>query len=413
VAQFDSSYYPGPAPESFDASGGNVLFEGDMSDFDGDTIIGLAYGDEIKFDDVDLSNFSYSYANGMLSFGPSYQLFLPGVQSGQLAASGFNFFGHGFNYHSVSITISSQPADLPDFNADGHGDLLWRNVDGSVSEWQFNGSPLATQPLVDTFDSRADLSWSVVDTFDFNGDGRSDILWRNIDGSFSIWNATSSGFAENSYTDRSVSSDWRIAAVADTNGDNKDDVLWQRSDGAISSWLSTGTGFVENSYFHESPGSAWKVVGAADFDGDSHPDILWRNDDGALSIWSGTSTGFQQNTYFNSTVDNGWHVQALADFNGDGQSDILWRNANGGMTVWVANGRSFYVGFINNSVPTAWHIAGVADFNNDGRADIAWQNDNGSISTWQGDSYAFFVGPVYSGSVDTGWHISGHSYGVI
>src|SRR5437763_969275 len=30
-------------------------------------------------------------------------------------------------------------------------------------------------------------SWSIAGTADFNGDGRGDILWRNIDGTVAIW----------------------------------------------------------------------------------------------------------------------------------------------------------------------------------------------------------------------------------
>ena len=47
---------------------------------------------------------------------------------------------------------------------------------------------------------------------DYNGDGRSDILWRNSNGAISIWQSTGTGLAQNSYYDSSVGNDWSIVA---------------------------------------------------------------------------------------------------------------------------------------------------------------------------------------------------------
>jgi len=70
-----------------------------------------------------------------------------------------------------------------DFNGDGFSDILWRNADGNVFIWLMNGSQ---------YFSGADLgnvstSWSIVGTGDFNGDGKDDILWRNTNGNVFIW----------------------------------------------------------------------------------------------------------------------------------------------------------------------------------------------------------------------------------
>ncbi|HKH28490.1 MAG TPA: hypothetical protein VKA61_09170, partial [Sphingomicrobium sp.] len=36
-------------------------------------------------------------------------------------------------------------------------------------------------------------SWQVVETGDYNGDGRDDILWRNSNGAFTNWLAQANG----------------------------------------------------------------------------------------------------------------------------------------------------------------------------------------------------------------------------
>jgi probable HAF family extracellular repeat protein len=71
-----------------------------------------------------------------------------------------------------------------DFNGDGMSDILWRNTtNGDVGIWLMNGSQ---------FLSLADLgvipvSWQIVGQRDFDGDGKADLLWQNSNGDTSIW----------------------------------------------------------------------------------------------------------------------------------------------------------------------------------------------------------------------------------
>ena len=306
-----------------------------------------------------------------------------------------------------SAQTSILSTSLADFNGDGHTDLLWRNVTGALSEWQVGGN--GSQLTIDTYDANVDPSWKVIGTFDFNGDGRSDIMWRNTDGTFSVWNASGTGFTPNSYT-TSVGTQWAIAAAGDVNGDHKDDLLWQRGDGAISLWQSTGSGFTQNTYYHASVGIDWKVAGLADVTGDGKADIVWRDDNGAVSVWDSTGTGFTEGSYFVGGVPTSWHIEGLGDFNGDGKADLLWRNDGGAISIWLSTGtgfaqNSYYDASVNNS----WHIAAVGDFNADGKSDILWRNDNGAFSTWQSNGTGFAEN-VASSTVPTSWSVAGHDF---
>ncbi|MBF0593185.1 MAG: VCBS repeat-containing protein [Nitrospirae bacterium] len=84
-------------------------------------------------------------------------------------------------------TPSSSTVTNKDFNGDGIGDILWQNTrtgmvyiylmnkDGSI---QSSGSPATV----------ADLNWKIKDINDYNGDGKSDILWQNTQtGLIYIW----------------------------------------------------------------------------------------------------------------------------------------------------------------------------------------------------------------------------------
>lgn len=311
---------------------------------------------------------------------------------------------------SVQLVASPNAAHaLSDFNGDRHGDILWRNANGAVSEWQLTGDIRGDQARAGVFDAYADLSWRIVETPDWNGDGRSDILWRNTDGRISVWEAQAGGtFRQSAYNDGSVGNAWAIAAAGDTNGDGKDDILWRNQDGSISVWTSSGAGFQQNSYFHGSVGTSWKVAGLADLNGDGRADIVWRNDNGALSTWLAGASGFRESAY-NDRADPTWHIAALADFDGDGRGDILWRNDNGAVSMWRSNGSGFDQSVYNAMVATGWHVSTVGDFNNDGRADILWRNDDGRLSTWESTETSF-VQNVYSNAVGTDWSIVGHQF---
>jgi hypothetical protein len=409
----DDYFVPHLGADVMIGNGGNDRYSGTMADFDGDTIRGFDIGDSFRLSDAYLSTFDYHVENDRLLFGTSdeYSVALPGVGLDPLVASEFTSYIRGvYVFHELTLAYANQPVNLPDFNRDGFGDVLWQNVSGEVSEWQLSGRPTANVATVTPLHAVVDASWKFVDTLDVNGDAQSDILWRHVDGTVSVWTSTGSDFTV-AYTGVPFGSEWRIAGVADITADRRDDLVLQRADGVVALSASTGSGFGPATLLENAAGTQSHVVGAADFNGDRRPDLLLRDDAGALSIWSGTETSFVA-TYFNSSVDRSWHIQGLADFSGDGQADILWRNDSGEVSIWSASEGSFNVAYRNKGVPTDWSIAAVADFNNDGAADLLWRNDSGTIATWEaagGGGVSFTV--VYENSTpDSSWNVLNHDY---
>ncbi|HEV2044407.1 MAG TPA: VCBS repeat-containing protein, partial [Sphingomicrobium sp.] len=253
---------------------------------------------------------------------------------------------------------------------------------------------------------------------DFNGDLRSDILWRNDGGLISNWLGTDNGgfIINDPNALNSQALNQSVAGVADFNGDGRDDLLWRGTDGWLSVWRSDGTGGWPTYYDPYSGAGVggsgppryqiaqipldWHVAGTGDFDGDGRDDILWRNDNGSISNWLASSAtaavgGFivnDANAF--SQVPTSWHIAGVGDFNGDGRDDILWRSDAGQLSNWLgqANGA-----FANNdanaftAVPTDWHVIGTGDFNGDGRDDILWRSDAGQLSNWLGAATGGFV----------------------
>jgi hypothetical protein len=71
-----------------------------------------------------------------------------------------------------------------DFNGDGMSDVLWRDTSGNVAIWEMNGTSILNQAT--SFVSQVPLVWSIVGSGDYNGDGKSDIVWYN-GGNVAIW----------------------------------------------------------------------------------------------------------------------------------------------------------------------------------------------------------------------------------
>jgi subtilase family serine protease len=262
-------------------------------------------------------------------------------------------------------------AATQDFNGDCRSDILWRNSSTEqVYEWLMNGTTYSGSgsPGSPTSD------WVIQGAGDFNGDGKADILWRNTTtGEVFIWLMNGTTFTSSGSLGY-VSSDWTIAGVGDFNGDGKADILWQNSSGEIYLWLMNGTtiaggGIVNN----VSPG--WSVAGIGDFNGDGMADILWRNTTtGQVYVWlmNGTTIASMGSP---GTPSSDWSIAGVGDFDGNGTSDILWQNSTTGQVyIWFMNGTTFPSSGSVGYVSSGWVIQGVGDYDGSGRAGILWRN---------------------------------------
>lgn len=296
---------------------------------------------------------------------------------------------------------TSRASRTGDFNGDGFGDLLWRNYSdagyvGVVTDWLSSSSGSWT----DNWGNAAawmDTAWKMNGVGDLNGDGRSDILWRNDNGTIGEWLGQSNGgFSGNANVAYVVSTDWKIAGVADFDGDGRADILWRNDNGAVAEWLAQAGGtFVGNPAVNSAVGTQWKVAGVGDFNDDGRADILWRNDIGTVTDWLAQSNGgfIGNDSNVNITVGTDWHIVGTGDFNGDGRSDILWRNDNGQLTEWqgTAAGGFVTVGMPGYAIPTNYRVALIGDFNGDHYDDILLQDPAGNVVEWIGQAGGNFT----------------------
>jgi protocatechuate 3,4-dioxygenase beta subunit len=268
--------------------------------------------------------------------------------------------------------------DRRDFDGDGKTDILWRDAKGNVTLSLMNGQDISSSSFI----ANIWIGWGIVGTGDFNGDSKPDILWRDPSGNLAIW--LMDGINVAGYNSiGNVPATSIVAGIADFNGDGKTDILWRDSVGNVSMWIMNGYAITSNSFIANIwPG--WVIVGTGDFNGDGKPDILWRDSSGNLAIWLMDGTvvsGYSSigNVPMTSTL------AGIADFNGDRKSDILWRDNLGNVILWTMNSYAINANTLIANISAGWTIIGNGDYNGDGKADILWRDASQNVAIWTMD----------------------------
>ena len=189
-----------------------------------------------------------------------------------------------------AIPAAAQTPAISWFAVAGGGGM--NSTGGGYSLSGTIGQPEASTPLTGgAFGERGGF-WATepahLASGDYDGDGRSDLLWRNVGpgtatGALYVWLMSGKDIASSTYLDP-IESDWVVQKVGDFNGDGKSDILWRNMQpGApdaskLYMWIMDGSRVVTGTGYPDSQADfTWEVQGVGDLNGDGKTDIVWRN----------------------------------------------------------------------------------------------------------------------------------------
>jgi hypothetical protein len=198
-----------------------------------------------------------------------------------------------------------------------------------------------------------------------------------------------------------------VCGDSDFNGDGKSDILWRGMlDGQTTLWLMNGTQISQRGNFGQIPTTLSIVDARGDFNADGINEILWHNDaTNEVVMWymNGAGTPSAYDVFF---AEGDWYimknklqiVNAHGDYNNDGMTDILWRDAsNGDVIASIMYGPHILARNTVGNMPLSQTIVdSTDDFNGDGMSDILWRGTDGSTTLWQ------MYGPYLAGQSSLG-----------
>jgi hypothetical protein len=153
-------------------------------------------------------------------------------------------------------------AGTGDFNSDGKTDILWRyyGPEGYNVVWYMNGAAYAGQDMLPAV---TNTNWKIAGTGDFNGDGKTDILWRYYgpEGYNVVWYMNGAAYAGQDMIFAVTNTNWRIVGTGDFNSDGKTDILWRYHgpEGLNVVWYMNGVNYAGQDLIMAVPNSSWRI----------------------------------------------------------------------------------------------------------------------------------------------------------
>jgi hypothetical protein len=201
-----------------------------------------------------------------------------------------------------------------DFNADAKPDLVWQHsTEGWVELWYMEGTVRTgvTRPSIDRID---DPLWRIAGVGDFNSDGKPDLAWQHTgNGALAVWQMNGAAVTAtlSVIPDRTPDLLWKVVGVADFNGDGRSDLLWRhQGTGEVGAWLMNGVSRIIYSPLNPFAvtDQNWQIAAVIDANGDGKADLIWEHANGSILIWHMNGTSRLSSASVAGGVPVGWHI---------------------------------------------------------------------------------------------------------
>lgn len=230
---------------------------------------------------------------------------------------------------SSPVPIDWQLVAQGDFNGDGETDLLWRNRNSGQNSLHLRHADEV--PSIQTLNQVADFNWKVAAAADFNHDGTDDLLWRNEQNGQNYLYLMENGAIKSKHLINVVAGDWSIAGVSDINLDGNADIVWRNNTtGSNYLYLMNGADIQSSAPLNTVSDTAWQIAAVVDIDADGTADLLYRHKDTGINYVHYLEGDKVVRHGYLSTVGADWDLALAEDLSGDGITDLLWRNPKSG-----------------------------------------------------------------------------------
>ncbi|MCW3098268.1 MAG: hypothetical protein JWL77_3886 [Chthonomonadaceae bacterium] len=266
-------------------------------------------------------------------------------------------------YNGFVTRVSPVPI-FPDFNNDGFTDLLIQNAStGVIASWFMHGPTWLTGAY---FSLTPPVEYALVGAGDFSGNGSTTlVLQSRTTNQVAFWytgGANNAVIPSGNFVNITPVAGWKVVGVGDFNGDGKSDLVFQnQTTNQVAIWFMNNYVYVGGVLMPFTPPTGWTVVGAGDFNADGFPDIAFQNQTtGQIALWYMNNSTYINGTVMTTVPAAGWKVVGAGDYNGDGSADLVFQNQTSNQAaVWYLQNGAFAGGAnLSLNPPSGWKIVG-------------------------------------------------------